>query len=565
MRQRKPANIGKDLRTYAAPLVDNPCDYQGTWRQAFMPDATEVRLDLGCGKGSFIAEAAAAEPDVLFVGVDLSETCVARSAQKVCEAGLKNVRLIIADASSIDRFFGEGELDRIYLNFNSPFPKKKYAAKRLTYLDHLLRYRLLLKEDGMLDLRTDNVLYWEFSLGQLEIANYNIVQRTDDLHADAAAFNTVLSSEYDTRTVARGAHVRCLHAVPGPALEHYQQTTKLGLTEYLPEDLSTFDEVPYGMEDTLTNMRNRKANEAKSVTKGDAHFLSHFAQDSTQQESSHENVTKSERPLLSHSITLALAQTKHPEDGNVLALVERFAAQAAERGADLLVFPECLMTPFEKTPEDFAASAQAIDGPFTTSMGEIAARYGLWMVFTMNETNSQGRPFNTAVVVDAAGNQQGVYRKTHLYIAHALDESEKMAFGPKLFPPIKTPFCKLGLGICYDLRFPEVARAAALEGCQLLVFPAAWVDGPQKKEHWETLLKARAIENELFIAGCCRADDRYIGHSLVTDPLGRVLAEAGAEEELLVVDLDLGAIESARDGMPIFAHRRPTLYEPLTR
>ena len=274
-RQRKPTNLHLTLQRFAAPIVEDPQLHCGSWRD-LMPGAREVRLDLGCGKGSFIAEAAAAEPDVLFVGVDLSETCVARSAQKVCEAGLKNVRLIIDDASSIDRFFGEGELDRIYLNFNSPFPKKKYAAKRLTYLDHLLRYRLLLKEDGMLDLRTDNVLYWEFSLGQLEIANYNIVQRTDDLHADAAAFNTVLSSEYDTRTVARGAHVRCLHAGPGPALEHYQQTTKLGLTEYLPEDLSTFDEVPYGMEDTFTNMRNRKANEVKSVTKGDAHFLSHF-------------------------------------------------------------------------------------------------------------------------------------------------------------------------------------------------------------------------------------------------------------------------------------------------
>lgn len=260
MRQRKPTNLDQTLQRFHAPIVDNPCEHRGQWAQHFLPTAREVRLDLGCGKGSFIAEAAQAEPDVLFVGVDMSDTCIARSAQKVVEAQLPNVRLIIADAASIEDFFAPLELARIYLNFNSPFPKKKYAAKRLTHLDYLCRYRRLLGEDGLIDLRTDNVCYWGFTLAELEIAGYRILRTTDDLHRDATAFTTALNSEYDERTVSRGAHVRCLQAQPGPAPETMVQTDRLSLTDYLPENVEDFDDIPYGMEDTIINMRNRRAN-----------------------------------------------------------------------------------------------------------------------------------------------------------------------------------------------------------------------------------------------------------------------------------------------------------------
>ena len=261
---------------------------------------------------------------------------------------------------------------------------------------------------------------------------------------------------------------------------------------------------------------------------------------------------------------IALAQMAHPADGDVIAAARQQAQAAANASAQLLVFPECLMTPFEKTPEDFAASAQPLEGPFTQAMRQLAREFGLWVVFTMNEENSKGgAPYNTAVVVDDQGRLVNRYRKTHLYIAHGLDESQKMSFGKELFPPVETPFCTLGLGICYDLRFPEMARVAALAGADLLVFPTAWVKGPHKLNHWRTLLAARAIENDLFVAGCCRPDSNYVGHSLVADPLGNIIAEAGEGSELLVVEIDRDKVVSARDAMPCLEHRRPTLYQPL--
>lgn len=265
---------------------------------------------------------------------------------------------------------------------------------------------------------------------------------------------------------------------------------------------------------------------------------------------------------------LALAQMAHPANGNVTDAVRIWALQAKRAGAQLVVFPECLMTPFEKTPEEFAASAQPLHGTFTRAMSSIAQEAGLWIIFTLNEKNpSGGAPYNTAVVIDANGTLRGSYRKTHLYAAHGIDEGQKMSAGFPLFAPIETPFCTLGVGICHDLRFPEVARAAALAGCNVLIFPAAWVGGSHKIQHWNTLLSARAIENELFVAGCCRPDRNCIGHSRVIGPLGEVLAEAGddlgQESQLIVADIDIDQVKRVRDAMPILQHRRPELYRSL--
>lgn len=261
---------------------------------------------------------------------------------------------------------------------------------------------------------------------------------------------------------------------------------------------------------------------------------------------------------------LALAQMAHPADGAVVPAVSRWAHDAARAGAQLLVFPECLMTPFEKTPADFAASAQPLEGEFVCHLQAIARETGLWIVFTLNEQNPEGgQPFNTAVVVDNDGAVRGRYRKTHLYAAHGIDEHQKMSVGNALLVPIETPFCTLGVGICYDLRFPEVARAAALAGCNVMVYPAAWVAGPHKKEHWSTLLCARAIENELFVAGCCRPDKQCIGTSRVVNPLGETIAAAGADEQLVIADISLAEIASARANMPCLEHRRPSLYGSL--
>jgi len=258
--------------------------------------------------------------------------------------------------------------------------------------------------------------------------------------------------------------------------------------------------------------------------------------------------------------TLALAQCTHPADGKVEALVEGYASQAAAHSADLLVFPESLMTRYEEELESFAAAAQPLDGEYCTALNSIAARHGLWMVYTVNELNPNGRPFNTAVAVDAQGTMQSVYRKIHLFDSATTTESSRMSAGSDAPRVVETPFGKLGVGICYDLRFPEFARSLALQGCELLVYPAAWVAGELKVEQWRTLLAARAVENEVFVAGLSRCDEGYIGCSAVFDPLGRCVAQAGSEEELLTCTIDTSVRDDARTRIPVFDHRKPELY-----
>ena len=258
--------------------------------------------------------------------------------------------------------------------------------------------------------------------------------------------------------------------------------------------------------------------------------------------------------------TIGLAQTCHPADGDVPALVDAYAARAAERGADMIVFPESLMSRYEKERAAFLAESQPLDGPFTQAIDAIAAKRGLWIAYTMNEANPEGLPFNTAIISDDQGKRRGIYRKVHLFDSATTQESERMAAGDLLFAPIEAPFARIGLGICYDLRFPELARAAALAGCEVMLYPAAWVDGPGKARQWKALLAARAIENGMFAVGVCRADEGYVGCSCAVAPDGEALAQADAAEQLLTCEIDTDACARMRAAIPVLQHRRPEIY-----
>lgn len=259
--------------------------------------------------------------------------------------------------------------------------------------------------------------------------------------------------------------------------------------------------------------------------------------------------------------TIALAQCKHPEDGDVISSVRRWVQQAVEAQADLLVFPEALMTKFGGPIEHFAAKAQAADGPFAQSVDALAAESGIWIAYTINERNENGGlPFNTAVITDSTGIQRARYRKVHLFDAQGLKESERMAPGDKLMEPIHAPFASIALAICYDLRFPEVARKAALAGAQLMLYPAAWVSGPGKIHQWKTLLAARAIENGMFVAGVGSVDKGRSGHSCVFGPDGSCLVEGGDEEELVTCTIDLSEVDRVRTATPSLEHLRPNCY-----
>lgn len=262
--------------------------------------------------------------------------------------------------------------------------------------------------------------------------------------------------------------------------------------------------------------------------------------------------------------TLGLAQCCHPEGEryeDVLVMAEKWCEEAKEEGVDILVFPESLMTRYEKDQQAFLSEAQTLDGPFSKGMDALAQRYGLWLIYTVNEKNLQtNHPFNTAVIVSDSGMKRGAYRKVHLFDTDFTKESDRMSSGDALFEPIETPFGKIGLGICYDLRFPEVARFAALKGCDLLVYPAAWVDGRLKADQWRTLLAARAIENEIFVAGLSRVDKGYLGQSGIFGPDGVLIASGGQRETLITARIDLREIKAVRSAMPVLLHRKPTLY-----
>lgn len=247
---------------------------------------------------------------------------------------------------------------------------------------------------------------------------------------------------------------------------------------------------------------------------------------------------------------LALAQCCHPEPQPgqqpwqaALEQARSWMEKAAAAHAQMVVFPENFMAPWRLNDQAFAAQAQPLDGPFVQGMQRLARDLGLWCIFTTNELQDDApvpckRIFNTAVVLDAQGAVSGTYRKMHLFDKGALPESARYAAGDQAFQPIDTPLGRLGLGICFDLRFPELARKQVEAGAEIMVYPASWFDGPDKITQWNDLLQQCAVNNKAFVAGVSRADQPdYIGSSRVVAPNGDVLAQGGRVEELVVVDL----------------------------
>lgn len=258
----------------AAPVEATaaPCDRGGASAEAAVsferPRATRdvpyarVCLDLGCGKGEYTVACAKAHPDVLFIGLDIEGVCVMRGAERALAEGVENAVFVFEEDPDLDlsTLFAPGELDAILLNFSTPFPKKKKAPLRLTYVDRLIAYRAVLAEGGMVRLRTDSQPLRDFSLTQLELAGYDLRWSTDDVRA---MFPDEPWSGYESKLVAKGATVYGFEAVPrlpGPDPESIVQTAPLSLVSYLPEDIESLGYVPHGMQGCVENMRGRRAN-----------------------------------------------------------------------------------------------------------------------------------------------------------------------------------------------------------------------------------------------------------------------------------------------------------------
>ena len=222
--------------------------------------------------------------------------------------------------------------------------------------------------------------------------------------------------------------------------------------------------------------------------------------------------------------------------------------------ADLVVLPEAFARDFGEAGSDVSEYAESLGGDFDDAVARVAGERGTTVVAGMFETAPDpGRPFNTLVMRGAA---TADYRKVHLYDSFGYRESDRLTAGPIDPLVVDLGGWRVGLMTCYDLRFPEFARALVDRGAEVLVVPAAWVAGPRKLDHWQTLVRARAIENTVFVAAAAQPGPRYTGHSLVVDPLGDVLAEAAEEPGLVTATLERKVLDEARRTNPSLANRR---------
>jgi predicted amidohydrolase len=246
-------------------------------------------------------------------------------------------------------------------------------------------------------------------------------------------------------------------------------------------------------------------------------------------------------------------QLSYGDDETLDDRVERVAAIVREQhGADLVVLPE-LWPNGGFAYEGWAAAAQSLDGSVVTALRDATRELGtLVHMGSLVERDDTGRLFNTSVLLGRDGDILATYRKIHLF-GFGEGEPKLMTAGDSV-----VVHDKIGLATCYDLRFPEQFRRLLDAGAEVVVLPAAW---PAKRvAHWRLLVQARAIENQSYvIAGNTAGTHAGVemgGGSIVVDPWGTVLAEAGTGEEVLVADLDLDAVARTRTSFPILADRR---------
>jgi predicted amidohydrolase len=253
--------------------------------------------------------------------------------------------------------------------------------------------------------------------------------------------------------------------------------------------------------------------------------------------------------------------------GANLAAADRLVREAAARGARLVVLPE--KWPLLGSGAQQSAGAEPIDGPAASWARECARELGLELVAgSFTERTADGRRHNTSLHISPDGEIRAIYRKIHMFdvTIDGLEyrESEHEDPGEEIVVSRTAEGLELGLTICYDLRFPELYRILALRGARVLVVPAAFTLATTR-DHWETLLRARAIENQAFVIAANQIGENEPGRhsggrSMIVDPWGVVLAQATDAVGVIVADLDLTRLEAIRESLPSLANRRPGAY-----
>jgi len=245
-----------------------------------------------------------------------------------------------------------------------------------------------------------------------------------------------------------------------------------------------------------------------------------------------------------------------------------------EHQAQMVMLPEMFNCPYsnasfptysEPLPEIGASEGTGETSDFLSST---AKDMKIWLVGGSIPEKHEGKLYNTCLVVDPEGNFVAKHRKVHLFDIDVpggvrFFESETLTGGSTL-STFETPFCKMGVGICYDIRFPEYAQICQKEGCQVLLYPGAFntTTGPL---HWELLQRARAVDNQLWVATASPARDpdfsyQAWGHSTVVDPWGKVVQTTEHEEDIVIADIDVEVSNTIRTNIPILKQKRSDLY-----
>ena len=257
--------------------------------------------------------------------------------------------------------------------------------------------------------------------------------------------------------------------------------------------------------------------------------------------------------------------TSGADRGRNIAVAEGLVRSAAEAGARLIVLPE--KWPYIHGPRT-AEGAEPLDGPSIAAASEWARALGVAILAgSIIERTEAGRVHNTSLLIGPDGRVVGVYRKLHMFDVevNGLEYRESAATAPgSEIVSADVLGRRVGMSVCYDLRFPELYRRLVADGARILVVPAAFT-ATTGRAHWETLLRARAIENQAFVIAAGqvgRHDDGTVshGHSMIVDPWGVVLAEAEDGEGIAVATLDFARLDEIRRRLPALTHRRDDLF-----
>lgn len=250
-----------------------------------------------------------------------------------------------------------------------------------------------------------------------------------------------------------------------------------------------------------------------------------------------------------------------------LAKAGEMISSAANKGAQILVLPEMFNAPYQT--DQIAEYAESHPGLSTSFLSDLARKNKIFLVGgSIPEKDPEGRIYNSSFIFDEEGTVIGQHRKIHLFDIDIpgqiyFKESQVFTAGDKL-QLISYHGLIVAVVICYDIRFPELARMAALQGAHILIIPAAFnhMTGPA---HWELLMRTRAVDNQLFVVAASPALNpeaiyQAWGHSMVVDPWGKVISEGDSDEDTIYADLDLTMINKVRRELPLLKHRRTDIY-----